>query len=194
MKPATFLASALAAAAAARAAPTSTSTSPAPAPASAESKRGASSALDPNAFNQFAFVNQDLQYLQAINGLDLSGLVRLAVLGGLDLGAVRSVFVRDAVDVRALLQLQQVALLAQLGGLGALAAGFDLAAVRVDVLDLGLLGACVGAFDLASLVDPALAPQLQAVVQQTGTYNYLHIRCVRYMHTYLPEPMTICEP
>ncbi|KAK7755180.1 hypothetical protein SLS62_002685 [Diatrype stigma] len=152
MKPTTFLVSALAAAAAS-AAPTSTSTC----------KRAS---VDLAAFNQFAFQNQDLQYFNAINGLDLNGLVQLSVSNGLDLGVFQSVFVQDVVDVNALLQLQQVALLAQLGGLGLLG-GVDLTAVQIDVLNLGLLGDAIGGFDLSSLVDQALVPQLQTVIQQT---------------------------
>lgn len=157
MKPATFFVSALAAAASA--APTSTA-------ATGCSKR--SSSVDLNAFNQFSFENQDLQYFNAINGLDLNSLVQLSVSNGLDLGVFQSIFVQDVIDVNALLQLQQVALLSQLGGLGLLG-GINLASVEINVLNLGLLGDSIGGFDLSSLVDQALVPQLQTVIQQTGT-------------------------
>lgn len=137
------------------------------APASTKTEKR--TAVDLNAFNQFSFQNQDLQYFNAVNGLDLNALVQLSAVNNLNLDVFQSIFVQDAIDVNALLQLQQVALLSQLGGLG-IFGNFDLASLQINALDLGILGGAIGGFDVASLIDQALVPQIQTVIQQTGTY------------------------
>ncbi|KAI0008596.1 hypothetical protein F4779DRAFT_429955 [Xylariaceae sp. FL0662B] len=146
MKPATILASALAAVASA--APTE--------------KRGA---VDVAAFNNFNFASIDLQYLNAINSFDLQAFAQLGAFNNLNIGAFQALFVNNVFDLNALLQLQQVALLAQLGGLGVFG-NFDLGALQLNVFDLGLING-IGGFDVGSLVEEALKPQIQTVVQTT---------------------------
>ncbi|OTB03742.1 hypothetical protein M426DRAFT_172114 [Hypoxylon sp. CI-4A] len=132
------------------------------APTAAPEKRGK---VDLGAFNNFAFANQDLQYLLAVNNFDLQAFAQLSAFNNLNIGDFQSLFVNDVVDINALLQLQQIALLSQLGSIG-LFGNFDLSAVQINVFDLGLIGG-VGGFDVSSIVDQALAPQIQAVIQQT---------------------------
>ncbi|KAL7629045.1 hypothetical protein AAE478_000563 [Parahypoxylon ruwenzoriense] len=150
MKPVTLIVSALAAVAAA--APTSASTE----------KRGI---VDLNAFNNFGFANQDLQYLLAINGFNLQAFAQLASFNNLNIGGFQNLFVNNAFDVNALLQLQQIALLSQLGGLG-LFGNFDLSTLQLNVFDLGLING-IGGFNIGSLIDQSLIPQIQAIIQQT---------------------------
>lgn len=120
--------------------------------------------IDLGAFNGFSFANQDLEYFNAVNGLDLNALVQLSAVNGLDLGGLQALFVEDVVDIGALLQLQQVALLSQLGGLG-IFGDLDLASIEINIIDLGILGESVGGFDVSTLVDQALLPQIQNVIQ-----------------------------
>lgn len=126
-----------------------------------------------------------LQQLASSNSLDLSALQA-------------NMFGSSVFDVNALLQLQQLQMLLQLCELGifggasvaSVAAGQDVnaqqgqqqqqqqqqqAAVDLSGLDLasplqlGIISSGIGGFDLGSLIDEsALAPQLTAVVQQSG--------------------------
>ncbi|KAI1143158.1 hypothetical protein F5Y05DRAFT_144886 [Hypoxylon sp. FL0543] len=148
MKPTTILVSALAAVASA-------------APTTAEKR----SAVDLGAFNNFGFANQDLQYLLAINNFDLQAFAQLAAFNNLNIGGFQNLFVNNVFDVNSLLQLQQVALLSQLGSLGVFS-NFDLSALQLNVFDLGLING-VGGFDISSIVDQSLAPQIETIIQQT---------------------------
>ncbi|KAI1207931.1 uncharacterized protein F4807DRAFT_159067 [Annulohypoxylon truncatum] len=152
MKASTIFVSALAAFA--TAAPTSTTTTP--------EKRAS---VDLASFNNFNFGNQDLQYLLAVNGFNMQAFAQLSAFNNLNIGGFQSLFVGNTFDINALLQLQQIALLAQLGGLGVFG-NFDLSAIQLNVFDLGLLGN-IGSFDVSTLVQQSLVPQLQTVIQQT---------------------------
>ncbi|RYP69207.1 hypothetical protein DL769_005322 [Monosporascus sp. CRB-8-3] len=152
MKPTTMLISTLAAVASA-------------APAATES-RGMRSKVNLGEYNDFSFANDDLQYLNAVNKLDMRALVKLSAFNNLDISGFKEVFVRDEIDIEALLQLQQIALLIQLADAG-LFDDFDLAIIEIDTIDLGLLSG-VGDFDVASLIDDSLAPKLQAVIKENG--------------------------
>ncbi|KAI1093530.1 hypothetical protein F5B19DRAFT_125664 [Rostrohypoxylon terebratum] len=152
MKASTIFVSALAAFA--TAAPTSTT-------AVAEKRVN----LDLGAFNNFNFGNQDLQYLLAINSFNLQAFAQLSTFNNLNIGGFQQLFVGNSFDINALLQLQQIALLSQLGGLGVFG-NFDLSALQLNVFDLGLLGG-IGSFDVSSLIQQSLIPQLQTVIQQT---------------------------
>ncbi|KAI1415745.1 hypothetical protein F5Y13DRAFT_135843 [Hypoxylon sp. FL1857] len=149
MKPTPMLVSALAAVASA--APTTTA-----------EKR---TAVDLGAFNNFGFANQDLQYLLAINDFNLQAFAQLAAFNNLNIGGFQSLFVNNAFDINSLLQLQQIALLSELGGLGVFS-NFDLSSLQLNVFDLGLIGG-IGGFDVSSLVDQSLVPQIQTIIQQT---------------------------
>ncbi|RYP55845.1 hypothetical protein DL771_012312 [Monosporascus sp. 5C6A] len=121
--------------------------------------------MDRGEYNNFAFKNEELQYLNAINELDLQVFVKLAVLNDLDISDFKPVFVRDELDINALLQLQQVVLLQQLAVAG-LFDDFDLAIIKIKPLDLGLFSD-VGRFDVASLINDSIRPHLQAAIQKT---------------------------
>ncbi|KAI1767315.1 hypothetical protein GGR53DRAFT_463618 [Hypoxylon sp. FL1150] len=133
------------------------------APTSTVSEKRAS--VDLGAFNNFSFANQDLQYLLAINDFDLQAFAQLAAFNNLDIGGFQALFAGNSFSLGDVLQLQQVALLSQLGGLGVFG-NFDLSALQVNVFDLGLISG-IGGFDLAGLVDQSLGGQIQAVIQQT---------------------------
>ncbi|KAI0555320.1 hypothetical protein F4679DRAFT_163594 [Xylaria curta] len=122
-------------------------------------------AVDLNAFNQFAFVNQNLQYFNAINAFDLQAFEQLAAFNNLNILGFQSLFSNNVFDLNALLQLQQVALLSQLGGLGVFG-NFDLSTLQLGGLNLGVVSA-IGGFDIGSIIDASLQPQIQSVIQQT---------------------------
>ncbi|KAI1468720.1 uncharacterized protein F4812DRAFT_342216 [Daldinia caldariorum] len=151
MKAATILASVFAAVAAA--APTTIAT---------PEKRAV---VDLGAFNNFGFANQDLQYLLAINQFDLQAFAQLSAFNNLNIGNFQSLFLNDAFDINSLLQLQQIALLSQLGSLG-IFGNFDLGSLQLNVFNLGLIGG-IGRFDITSLIDSSLAPQIQAIIKKT---------------------------
>ncbi|RYO78723.1 hypothetical protein DL766_006189 [Monosporascus sp. MC13-8B] len=134
------------------------------APAATESleKRGR---VDLGEYNNFAFANEDLQYFNAVNELDLRVFVELSARNNLDIAGFKKVFVRDVLDIDALLQLQQIALLIQLADIG-LFRDIDLAIIKIETIDLGILSG-IGRFDVASLIDDSLAPKLQDVIRKT---------------------------
>ncbi|GAP86235.1 hypothetical protein SAMD00023353_0303770 [Rosellinia necatrix] len=121
--------------------------------------------VDLNAFNQFGFVNQNLQYFNAINAFNLQAFEQLAAFNNLNIIGFQGLFSNNVFDLNALLQLQQVALLSQLGGLGVFG-NFDLSTIQLGGLNLGVVNA-IGGFDIGSLIDASLRPQIQSVIQQT---------------------------
>ncbi|KAI3329211.1 hypothetical protein HD806DRAFT_276223 [Xylariaceae sp. AK1471] len=151
MKASTIFVGALAAVASA--APTTTTTT---------EKRG--QAIDPNAFNQFGFANQNLQYFNAINSFNLQAFEQLGAFNNLNIGNFQGLFSNNVFDLNSLLQLQQVALLSQLGGLGVFG-NFDLSTINLGGLNLGLVNS-ISSFDVSSLIDVNLVPQIQSVIQQ----------------------------
>ncbi|RYP91816.1 hypothetical protein DL770_002072 [Monosporascus sp. CRB-9-2] len=160
MKPITMLISALAAVASA-----------APAATGSQEKRGKMdfgkfNNLDRGEYNNFAFANEELQYFDAINELDLKAFVKLSAFNDLDISDFKQLFVRDELDIDALLQLQVVVLLSQLAAVG-LFDDFDLAVIKVKTIDLGLLSD-IGRFDVASLIDDSVVPDLQDAIQKSA--------------------------
>ncbi|KAH8166236.1 hypothetical protein CIB48_g2008 [Xylaria polymorpha] len=121
--------------------------------------------VDLSAFNQFAFANQNLQYFNAINVFNLQAFEQLAAFNNLNIGGFQGLFSNNVFDINALLQLQQVALLSQLGGLGVFS-NFDLSTLQLGGLNLGLVNS-IGGFDIGSLIDASLQPQIASIIQQT---------------------------
>ncbi|KAI1426906.1 hypothetical protein F5Y12DRAFT_241698 [Xylaria sp. FL1777] len=121
--------------------------------------------IDLSAFNQFSFADQNLQYFNAINLFDLQAFEQLAAFNNLNIASFQGLFSNNVFDINALLQLQQVALLSQLGGLGVFS-NFDLSTLNLGGIDLGLVSS-LGGFDVSSLIDASLIPQIQAIIQQT---------------------------
>ncbi|KAI0537591.1 hypothetical protein GGR58DRAFT_342785 [Xylaria digitata] len=123
------------------------------------------SAVDLAAFNQFGFANQNLQYFNAINAFNLQAFEQLAAFNNLNILGFQGLFNNNVFDINALLQLQQVALLSQLGGLG-IFGNFDLSTLNLAGLNFGVIDS-IGGFDIGSLIDASLRPQLASVIQQT---------------------------
>ncbi|TGJ81025.1 hypothetical protein E0Z10_g7747 [Xylaria hypoxylon] len=123
------------------------------------------SSIDLSAFNQFGFANQNLQYFNAINAFDLQAFEQLAAFNNLDILGFQNLFAGNSFDINALLQLQQVALLSQLGGQGVFG-NFDLSSLNLGGLNFGLVNS-INSFDIGSLIDASLQPQLASVIQQT---------------------------
>ncbi|KAI0972590.1 hypothetical protein F4678DRAFT_44092 [Xylaria arbuscula] len=121
--------------------------------------------VDLGAFNGFSFANQNLQYFNAINLFDLQAFEQLSSFNNLDIAAFQGLFSNNVLDINSLLQLQQVALLSQLGGLGVFS-NFDLSTLNLGSLNLGLVQS-LGGFDVSSIIDSSLVPQIQAIIQQT---------------------------
>ncbi|KAI0913697.1 hypothetical protein F4824DRAFT_295951 [Ustulina deusta] len=121
-------------------------------------------AIDLSAFNQFSFANENLQYFNAINLFNLQAFEQLGSFNNLNIAAFQGLFSNNVFDLNALLQLQQVALLSQLGSLGVFS-NFDLSTISLGGLNLGLVSS-IGGFDIGSLVDTSLVPQIQAIIQQ----------------------------
>ncbi|KAI0447959.1 hypothetical protein F4803DRAFT_192232 [Xylaria telfairii] len=121
--------------------------------------------VDLNAFNQFGFANQNLQYFNAINLFNLQAFEQLAAFNNLNIGGFQGLFNNNVFDINALLQLQQVALLSQLGGLGVFS-NFDLSTLQLGGLNFGLVNS-IGGFDIGSLIDASLQPQIASIIQQT---------------------------
>ena len=118
------------------------------------------------------FNSLDVNYLNRINSLDLQLLNTLAVQNNFNALAFQGLFQGQAFDVNALLQLQQLQTVLQLGQLGVFNA-FDLGSLNLQALQLGLISN-VGAFDLSSLVDQSLIPQITAISEQTSMSSSLN--------------------
>ncbi|RYO98365.1 hypothetical protein DL764_007118 [Monosporascus ibericus] len=155
MKLASMLISALAAVASA-----------APAATGSLEKRGR---MDLGEFNNFDFANEKLQYFDAINKLDLEAFAKLSAFKKLDISDFKRVFVRDELDINALLQLQVVAVVSQLADVG-LFDDFDVAVIKIKTLDLGLLSD-IGRFDIDSLIDDSRVPLLKDAIRENGRKN-----------------------
>lgn len=132
-------------------------------------KRGS---LDISQLNNLqSFNSLDINYLNRINSLDLQLLNTLAVQNNFNALAFQGLFQGQAFDVNALLQLQQLQTILQLGQVGVFNA-FDLSSLNLQALQLGLINN-VGAFDLGSLIDASLIPQITAISEQTSKYHSL---------------------
>jgi hypothetical protein len=119
--------------------------------------------VDGGAFNNFAFANKDLQYLNAFNDFELQAFVDLAIFNGLNIDVFQAVFVQDVFNINAVIQIQQIALLSHLGSLGVFN-NFDLSLLQLNVVELGALGG-IGGFDINSIVNPGVVTQVQNFVQ-----------------------------
>lgn len=133
--------------------------------APAAEKRGV---FDASQLNGLGFNSLDLSYLNVINSFDLGLLQQLSIQNNFNALAFESLFSSNVFDVNAILQLQQLQTVLQLGQLGVFNA-FDLSSLNLAALQLGLVNN-IGAFDLSSLIDASLVPQIQAIAAQQGTY------------------------
>lgn len=124
--------------------------------------------FDAAQFNNLAFNSLDVGYLSTINSLDLAVLQQLSINNNLNALAFQGLFQSQVFDVNALLQLQQLNTIVQLGQVGILGA-FDLSSLNLNVLNLGLVGN-IGGFNLGSLVDASLVPQLTAIAGNSGMF------------------------
>lgn len=122
--------------------------------------------LDVSQLNNLAFNSLDVGYLNTINAVDLGVLQQLAINNNFNALSFQPLFQAQVFDVNALLQLQQLQTVVQLGQLGIFNA-FDLSALNLQVLNLGLISN-VGAFNLGSLIDASLQPQITAIAGNSG--------------------------
>lgn len=138
-------------------------------------------AFDASQFNNLAFNSLDVGYLSTINSIDLAVLQSLAINNNFNAVAFQPLFQAQVFDVNAILQLQQLQTVVQLGQLGIFNA-FDLSALQLNVLNLGVVSN-VGAFDLGSLIDASLQPQLTAVAGNSGMSpsSLVPIRSISYL-------------
>ncbi|OAQ63120.1 hypothetical protein VFPPC_09019 [Pochonia chlamydosporia 170] len=143
---------------------------PAPAP-EAQAEPGTSVALpvferasfDAGKLNNLNFKQQDLRYLFKMNSLDLNLLQVLGRQNNFNVLAFANVFNNDAFNLNALLQFQQLQTILAIAQTGVFNQ-FDLAGLNLAGLNLGVING-IGAFDIASIVDVAVIPQIQTVVQ-----------------------------
>lgn len=112
------------------------------------------------------FNSLDVNYLSVINSFDLQLLEQLAQQNNFNANGFQNLFQGNVFDVNAILQLQQLQILLQLGQLGVFNS-FDLSGLNLQLLQLGLIQN-VGSFDLSSLIDASLVPQITAISQQRG--------------------------
>lgn len=116
--------------------------------------------------NLNSFNSIDIQYLAAVNSLDLALLAQLGNVNNFNVNGFQNLFQGQNFDLNAVLQLQQLQTLLSLGQVGVLN-GFDLSGLNLGTLNLGLVNN-IGGFDFSQLIDQSLVPQIQTVAQQIG--------------------------
>lgn len=118
-----------------------------------------------NNLNRFNSI--DIQYLAAVNSLDLALLAQLGNVNNFNVNGFQNLFQGNNFDLNTILQLQQLQTLLSLGQVGVLN-GFDLSGLNLGTLNLGLVNN-IGGFDFSQLIDQSLIPQIQTVAQQIVT-------------------------
>ncbi|OHE95719.1 hypothetical protein CORC01_09003 [Colletotrichum orchidophilum] len=116
--------------------------------------------------NLQGFRNLDLNYLLALNNLNLQGLGQLGQVNSLNLGAFQNLFAAQNFDLNALLQLQQLSTVLAIQQQG-LFGNVDLAQLNLGGLNLGLIGG-IGQVNLGQFIDQGLVGQISQVVQQSS--------------------------
>ncbi|KAK7956049.1 uncharacterized protein PG986_005271 [Apiospora aurea] len=127
-----------------------------------QQQQDAAKQFDLGQLNNGQFKNLDLAYLNVVNNVDLQALAVLAVQQNLNLAAFANIFNAQALDLNAVLQLQQLVQLQQLQQLGLLG-GVDLAALQLNALNLGVIGN-IGGVNLQQFIGADVKNQVQAVV------------------------------
>ncbi|KAL1864262.1 hypothetical protein VTK73DRAFT_6063 [Phialemonium thermophilum] len=117
--------------------------------------------------NLNSFNSIDIQYLAAINSLDLALLAQLGSVNNLNILGFQNLFQSNSFDLNSILQLQQLQTLLALGQVGVLN-GFDLSGLNLNAINLGLVNN-IGGFDFSQLIDQSLVPQIQTIAQQIVT-------------------------
>jgi hypothetical protein len=123
-----------------------------------------------NQFNNLqGFGNLDLNYLLAINGLNLDLFGQLAQNQNFNLLAFQGLFQDSAsFDLQSVLLLQQLVDLQNFANLGLLG-GFDLSGLNLNAFNFGLLQSGVGGLGLNQFIDQSFVPQIQQIVSQQVT-------------------------
>ncbi|TDZ22940.1 hypothetical protein Cob_v004235 [Colletotrichum orbiculare MAFF 240422] len=116
--------------------------------------------------NLQGFRNLDLNYLLALNGLNVQGLGQLGQANNLDLGLFQGLFAAQNFDLNALLQLQQLSTLLAIQQQGVLG-NVNLGGLNLGGLDLGLIQG-IGQLNLGQFIDQALVPRITQIVQNSA--------------------------
>ncbi|KAF4865747.1 hypothetical protein CGCSCA1_v013861 [Colletotrichum siamense] len=116
--------------------------------------------------NLQGFRNLDLNYLLALNGLNLQGLGQLGQVNNLNVLAFQNLFGAQNFDLNALLQLQQLSTILAIQQQGVFG-NVNLANLNFGGLNLGLING-IGQVNLGQFIDQALIPQITQIVQQSA--------------------------
>lgn len=142
---------------------------PAPAPEAAVQEE-ASIALpvfergsfDPKRLNNLNFKQRDLSYLLKLNSLDLGLFQRLGRQNNFNVVVFQDLFNNNNFDLNALLQFQQLQTILAIAQTGVFNQ-FDLGGLNLGGLNLGVING-IGGFNVGGIIDAALVPQIQTVV------------------------------
>jgi hypothetical protein len=129
------------------------------------------SAFDLGQFNNLnGFGNLDLNYLLAINNLNLDLFGQLALNQNFNLLGFQGLFQQNAAfDLQSVLAVQQLLDIQQFAQLGLLN-GFDLGGLGLQQFGFGVLQNGVGNLGLNQFIDASFIPQIQSVVSQQGMF------------------------
>ncbi|KAL0933138.1 uncharacterized protein CTRU02_212101 [Colletotrichum truncatum] len=116
--------------------------------------------------NLQGFKNLDLNYLLALNGLNLQGLGQLGQLNNLNVLTFQNLFAAQNFDLNSLLQLQQLSTLLAIQQQGVFN-NVNLGNLNLGGLNLGLIQG-VGQVNLGQFIDQALLPQITQIVEKSS--------------------------
>ncbi|KZL80057.1 hypothetical protein CI238_08777 [Colletotrichum incanum] len=116
--------------------------------------------------NLQGFKNLDLNYLLALNNLNLGQLGQLGQVNNLNIGAFQGLFGAQNFDLNALLQLQQLSTILAIQQQG-LFNNVNLAQLNLGGLNFGLIQN-LGGLNLGQFIDQNLVGQISQVVQQSS--------------------------
>ncbi|KAF6813703.1 hypothetical protein CSOJ01_04429 [Colletotrichum sojae] len=117
--------------------------------------------------NLRGFKNLDLNYLLALNGLNLQGLGQLGQINNLNVLAFQGLFGAQNFDLNALLQLQQLSTLLAIQQQGVFN-NVNLGGLNLGGLNLGLIQG-IGQVNLGQFIDQALIPQITQIVEKSAS-------------------------
>ncbi|CAK7214119.1 hypothetical protein SCUCBS95973_002030 [Sporothrix curviconia] len=123
----------------------------------------ARTSFDLSQLNNLSFENQNFQYLNVVNSLDLQLLSQLGSVNNFNILSFQNLFQQSEFSLQSLLEFQQLQMVLQLAQLG-LFNGFDLSSLNFNNVNFGLING-VSNFDVNSLIDQSLVPQITQVIQ-----------------------------
>lgn len=131
-------------------------------------------AIDLGKVNNLNLKQQDLRYLQSVNGLDLALLQKLGLNNNLNVIQFQNLFNGQAFDINSILQFQQLQTLLTIAQTGVFNT-FDLSTLNLGGLNLALING-IGGIGLGQFIPAAVTPQVTTIASGGKFSSEIRIR------------------